>query len=892
VTAFSRLRALLRNLLRPSARERELDEELRAFVDLAMADKQAGGMGAAEARRAVAIEMGNVEAVKEEVRAVRAGVGLEDLLRDLALVVRQLRRAPAFALAVVGTLALAIGANAAVFSVIQAVLLAPPPYREPDRLMFIWSNLDRAGYQRAPLSGPELLDLREQARSFQGIAAIWTSTAQITGDGEPEQLRVGLVTADFFSLLGAEPRLGRGFEPNEEGRGAEPVVVLSDALWRRRFGADPTIVGRAVRMDGMSTTVVGVAPPELRLLFPPDANVPPDLQAFAPFPSDHARDPRDQYYLRTIGRLAPGASPAEAAREIVEIGERLEAAHTQYAASGRSFFAVGLQDDAVRHTRPALLTLLGAVGLVLLLACVNVANLLLGRELARREQMAVRAALGATRGRLVRQVMVETSVLAGLGLLAGLAVGHLLLELLLALRPAALSRFGLEDIGLDPPVLVFTAGIGLLAALVVSLVGLRGAPGLDLESVLRAGGRSGDDAPRRRVRRVLVVSEVALGTVLLVGAGLLVRSFLALQQVDLGFRAERVLTFRLSLPWTRYPTREAGTAFARRLEDRLRALPGVEAVGAASALPFDDLPNWSTPYSFDGVDEKTRGGREADTRSVSPGWFETIGARFVAGRAFEESDDHEGAPAVVVDERLAGKAWPGREAIGQRLQVDFLTDEGFVPTWATVVGVVRHIRHRDLAEVVREQVYVPHRQSPRNPMAWALRWKGEVPVETATIRRIVAELDVELPVYDVRPLPAYVGDAQGRARFTMVLCAAFAALALLLAAIGIYGVMSYSVTRRRREIGVRLALGARAGQVRRAVLRDGMLLSVTGLAVGLLGAALLTRATRSVLYAVSPLDPLTYAAVAAALAAVAALASWAPARRAGSLPPNEILRSE
>jgi predicted permease len=362
--------------------------------------------------------------------------------------------------------------------------------------------------------------------------------------------------------------------------------------------------------------------------------------------------------------------------------------------------------------------------------------------------------------------------------------------------------------------------------------------------------------------------------------------------VDPGFRAERVLTFRLSLPRARYTSVAGSTAFARRLEDRLRALPGVEAVGAVSALPFDDLPNWSTPYTYDGVDPKSRGGREADARSVSPGWFETIGAKLVAGRGFEESDDGAGAPVVVVDERLAEKAWPGRDAIGQRVQVDFLTDEGFAPTWARVVGVVRHIRHRELTEVVREQVYVPHRESPRNPMAWAVRTKGETQVEEATIRHLVAELDPELPVYDVRPLRAYVGDAQGRARFTMVLCAAFAALALLLAAIGIYGVMSYSVTRRRREIGVRLALGARAGQVRGDVLRDGLVLAGTGLAVGLAGAALLTRVAASLLYAVSPLDPFTYAAVAAGLAGVAAVATWAPARRATRFEPIEVLRSE
>jgi len=303
-----------------------------------------------------------------------------------------------------------------------------------------------------------------------------------------------------------------------------------------------------------------------------------------------------------------------------------------------------------------------------------------------------------------------------------------------------------------------TIAVALLAALVVSLVGLGGALRLDLAGVLRGAGRSGDDAPRRRVRRLLVVSEVALGTVLLVGAGLLVRSFLELQRVDPGFRAERVLTFRLSLPRTRYVTRESGTAFARRLEERLRALPGVEAIGASSALPFDDLPNWSTPYTFDGVDEKTRGGREADARSVSPGWFQTIGAQLVAGRAFEESDDGKGRPVVIVDEKLAEKAWPGRDAIGQRLQVELLIDGDFVPTWTTVVGVVRHIRHRNLAEIVREQVYVPHRQSPRNPMAWALRTSGEPPVEAASVRRIVAELDRELPVYDVATMERLAGD--------------------------------------------------------------------------------------------------------------------------------------
>ncbi len=885
-----RLRALLRNLAGSVARERELDEELRAYVDLAAEAREADGLDPAAARRAASVELGGIEGVKESVRDVRTGSGTLALGRDVTLAVRQLRRSPGFAAAVVSTLALAIGANAAVFSIVQAVLLEAPPYREADRLMFVWSNLDRAGYHRGPISGPELADLRQESRSFEALAAIWATSVQITGEGEPEQLRIGLVTSNFFSVLGAEPAQGRGFEPGEEGRGAPRVVVLSDGLWRRRFGADPAVVGRAVRVDGTPLTVVGIAPPGLRLLFPPDANVPVEPQAYIPFPDDLPRDPRRLYYLRTFGRLAPGVMPEQAAQEIAALGRRIEAAHAEYAASGRSFFAVGLQDDAVRETRPPLLLVLGAVGLVLLLACVNVANLLLGRELARREQMAVRAALGATRGRLVRQVLVETLVLVGLGLAAGLVGGHVLLDLLLFVRPAALARYHVA--ALSWPVLAFTAGAALVAAVLVSLVGLASALRLDLAAALRGAGRSGNDAPRRRVRRLLVVSEVALGTVLLVGAGLLLRSFHALQQVDAGFRPERVATFRIGLPGVRYPDRAAFVAFARSLEERLLSLPGVEAAGAVSALPYDDAPNWSTPYSFDGVDEKTRGSHEADSRSVSPGFFRTVGAELVAGRFFEEHDDLRSGPVVIVDDRLAEKVWPGRDAVGQRLQVEFLVEGDFAPTWATVVGVVRHIRHRSLSEVVREQVYVPHRQSPRNPMAWTVRTSAGRELDTAAVRRIVAGLDRELPVYDVRPLEAYVADARGRSRFTTLLISAFAAVALALAAIGIYGVVSYSVLRRRREIGVRLALGARAEQVRRTVLREGMTLVAAGLAFGLVGAAALSRAARGLLYAVSALDPLTYATVAVALGAVALAASWAPARRASLLEPTEVLRSE
>ena len=888
---MARLRAVMRNLLRRKAVERDLDDELRAYMDAATQAGAEAGLDASEAHRAAAVEMGSLEAVKESVRDVRAGATIERLWRDAAMAMRQVRRQPLFAIAVILTLGLAIGANTAVFSVVQAVLLEPLPYGDPTRLHMIWSNSDRAGYLRAPLSGPELNDLREQATLYRDFGAIWSTTAQITGDGPPEQLRVALVTSNFFTLLDAPPALGRGFQAGEEGPGAPNVAVLSDAFWRRRFGADPRVVGRQLRIDGGSVTVVGIASPQLRLWLPPDANVPSDPQLIAPFPFD-LRANRALYYLRTLGRLREDAQPEAALQQVAALGRRLEAQHTEYAASGRSLFAVPLSQDTAREVRPVLNALLAAVALVLLLACVNVANLLVGRELGRRGQMAVRAALGATRGRLVRQALLEALVLVGLGVVTGLALGLASLRALLALRPPGLLRF--DAVRLDPHVLAFAAGTGLVAAMVVAMVGIGGAARVDLAPLLRSAGRGGDDGPRRRLRRLLVASEVALGAVLLVGAGLLLRSATALGRVDPGFEPEKALTFRIALPRTRYPSAEAGAAFARRLEEGLRSLPGVRALGSVSALPFDSLPNWSTPYAFDGVAEESRGGREADARAVGPGYLAAVGAQLIAGRDFRDDDGPGRAPVVIVDDRLAAKAWSGRPPLGQRLQVEFLDPVrgDFVPTWATVVGVVRHVRHRQLSEVVREQVYVPQRQSPRQPHAYVIRTAGEPTALVAAVRREVAALDPELPVYDVRPLEAYVGDSLAASRFAMRLAGAFAALALAVAAIGVYGVVSYSVARRRREIGVRLALGAARRDVLRGVLGEGLRLAALGLASGLATAALVTRGARGLLFGITPADPATYAAVATVLAATVLLASALPAHRASRTDPIEVLRSE
>jgi len=886
-----RLRALLRNLLRRARVESELDEELRAFLEAAAEHRQHTGLDAEAARRAAAVEMGSLEAVKESVRQMRAGASLEGAWRDVLLALRQVRRNPGFAAAVVLTLALAVGANTAVFSVVQAVLLEAPPYADPERVHIIWSNSDRAGYFRAPLSGPELQDLREQATLYEGFASIWSTTAQITGDGPPEQLGVALVTSNFLSLLGVAPALGRDFEASEEGPGAPAAAILSDGFWRARFGADPGIVGRRIRLDGDAVLVVGIAPAGLRLWFPPDANVPSDPQLFAPFPFD-LRSNRALYYLRTVGRLRQGASPPAAREQIAALGRRLEGQHTEYAASGRSLFAAELGDDAAREVRPTLLALSWAVGLVLLLACVNVASLLLGRDLTRRAQVALRVALGATRARLVRQTLVETLLLAGLGITAGLVLGAVSLRVLLTLRPPGLVRF--ENVSLDPQVLAFTAAIGLLAALLVSAAGVGGALRVEVAGLLRGMGRGVDDGPRRRLRRLLVVCEVALGCVLLIGAGLLLRSVRELENVDPGFRAEGAISFRLALPRARYPDAKSGASFGRRLEERLRALPGVLAVGSVSALPFDTLPNWSSPYLYDGMPEGSRGAREADARAIGPGYLEAVGARLLEGRDFDETDGPGRAPVVIVDERLAARAWPGEDPLGRRLQVEFLdpASGNFVPTSASVVGVVGHLRHRKLSEVVREQVYVPQRQAPRQPHAYVVRASGDPAPLLAAIRREVSALDPELPVYDVRPLEAYLADALSASRFALGLAGAFAGQALAVAAIGIYGVISYSVARRRREIGVRLALGAAARQILGSVLREGLALTGIGLGCGLVAAAISTSAAASLLFGVDPMDAATYVGVAVVLGLTALLASVLPALRAARTNPTDVLRAE
>jgi len=883
VSIGSRIRSLGRTLFRARRLDEDLDAEVRAYLDELTRRKAAEGLAPEEAHRAAVLEMGGVEPVKESARAARFGAGLETTARDLRYAARGLRRSPGFAVAAVLTLALGIGANTAIFSVVDAMLLSPLPYRDSTRLVFVWSDMTAAGYPRAPLSGPELADLRQRASQFSGFGAIWATSSALNGDGDPEQIRIGRVTPDFFSVLGASAGLGQTFQPADRD-GDDARIVLSDALWRRRYGADPGIVGRRILVNGRPTTVVGVMPASFRLLLPPDSAVPDDLDAWVPFWPQMTEHQRGQQFLRVVGRLKPGVGLDQGSGEVEAIASAISAEFPEYGSAGRRYLTVGLRDDGNREIRPTLLALFGGVGILLGITCVNVAGLLVARAASRRTEISLRVALGAGRARLLRQFLAEGLLLAGLGALAGVVVARLTLAALQAARPESLHRIAAARI--DPRVLLFTAGVAAFWGVLLSLAPLVEA----LKSPPVAGLRRAGSAARSRLRTAFVAVQIALGVVLVVCAGLVARTFLRLQSVDPGYRTDHVLSFRLGLPDSRYEDPEAFNAFSRQFEKEIRSLPGVVAAAAVSHLPFDHIPNWGGPYlARAGEDESTA--PMADYRAVSPGFFAAVGARLVAGRDFEESDDPKGQPVVIVDERLALRTWGNESAVGRRLAVD-PDSSGHPAKGAVVVGVVRHLRQRSLTEEVREQIYFPQRQIQRNPAAYVVRAQSDPSALAGPIRGILARMDPQLPIAEVRLLDDYVTAARGAQRFTMILAAAFAAVALVLAGAGLYGVVAYSVARRRKEFGIRLAVGALPRQIRGLVLRESLGVVAAGLALGIPAAALAARLLRAQLFGVTPRDAASYAIAVGVLGLGALAAAAFAARRATSSRPLEALRAD
>jgi predicted permease len=884
----SRLASLCRTLFRRDSLDRDLDDELDAALRLLTDRYTAAGMSPEAARRAALSDLGGVHQLRQEIRAGRVGATVEAAAADTRYAWRTLWKAPGFAVVVLLTLAIGIGANTAIFSIVHRMLLASLPYRDADRLIFVWSDMTDAGYPRAPLSGPELNDLRERSTTCEAFGAIWANTVALTGDDNPEQLRIGRVTDNFFDVLGAAPAFGRTFREEDARPGAPPTILLAWSVFERRFGAQPSIVGQQIMVNDRATTVIGVMPRQFRLLLPPDSSVPDDLQAWQPFPRAIARGPRGQQFLRVVGRMRPGVTVDAARQDVAAIAARISREFSEYGAPGRQFITVALKTDDVREIRPALLALFAGVGILLAIACVNVASLLIARAAARRPETALRLALGAARGRLLRQCLAEGLLLAVMGAAAGLGTGWLVLRGLIALRPETLSRLDLASI--DLPVAGFTLGVALVWGVLFSLAPLVEVFRADLLAGLQRSRRQGAVALRYGARRALVVAQIAMSVVLLTCAVLLVRAFTRVQQVDPGFRTSGALTFRVAVPPQRYRPMDGFNAFSRRLQETVAAIPGVTGVGGISHIPYDDLPNWGTPYLRDAAMDDPSA-PNADARAVTPGLMEALGVRLVEGRFFTEADASPHALVIIVDDKLAARMWPGRSALGQHLGVD-PGSSGRPTINMTVVGVVKHLRLRSLVDDLTEQIFFPVRTVLRNPMAYVVTTTADPGALAPALRQAIASLDPNLPIYDVRPLDTYVEGARATRRFMMRLALAFALAALLLACVGVYGVVAYSVTQRRHEFGVRLALGASRARLVGGVLREGVTLAAIGCGIGALAAAAPARLLRQQLYGVTPHDPVSFGATVLILAAACALACWIPARLALSASPMEVLRSE
>jgi putative ABC transport system permease protein len=863
----------------------ELDEELRGYLAEIEARHLASGMDPASARRRALIDVGGADQIKEHVRDIRIGRFVEETVRDIGYAWRQLRRSPSFALASVLTLALGVGANTAIFSVVHALLIAPLPYADPSRLVFVWADQAAEGYPRAPLSGPELTDLDTRATAFEGFGAIWATTAALTGGDEPEQLRIGHVTHDYFSLLGAATAVGRTFVESDLVNGPPTSILLSASLWRRRFGSDPGIAGARILVNGRPTTVVGVLPDDFRLWMPPDAAVPDDLEAFQLFDRSLPEFPRGQRFLRVIGRMREGVPLAAAQQDVARVGDEISRAHAQYGSAGRRFETVSLQADAVREIRGPLLAMFGAVAILLMIACVNVASLLIARAAARTRETAMRIALGAGHARLLRQHLVEGLLLTAIGALAGLVAARWSLAALLALAPASLSR--LSSARIDGTVVAVSLAIVFLWGVLLSVAPLSEIWRVRLATAIRLDAARSGSSGGQRLRAVLIGGQIAMSVVLVVAALLLARTFLNVQSVDPGFSADRIQSFRIAV---RAPNRDRALAFHRELQARLSALPGAAGAASISHAPYDHVPNWGGPYtSVAGLDPSTV--PQADYRSLSPGALELLGFRLIEGRSFTEHDDPTAPLVTIVDRRVAERTWPGESPLGKQLGVDvFVT--GKAEQWATVIGVVEHVRHRSPIADVRDQLYFSQRQALRNPSVYIVKAAGDPTALMPAVREAIRTIDATQPIYDVRPLAMYVATANATRQFTMRLAVMFALVAVLLASVGVYGVIAYSVALRHREFGVRRALGAQAAQVVALVAREGSLLLGAGMAAGVILAAAVAWWMQGLLFGVGPWDPGIYVTAIPLLLLAGALACLLPARRALKVSPVEALRAE
>jgi len=814
-----------------------------------------------------------------------------NLLQDFRYGIRVLRRSPGFTTVAVLTLALGIGATSAIFSVIDAVLLRPLPYNQPDRLVMVWGKLAGIGLPRDQnaVSAPEFIDFQAMNQVFERIAACTGSSFNLTVEGGPERVQGASVSASLFPLLRVQPVLGRTFRPEEDQPGRDNVVLLSHGLWQRRFGSDPNLIGKTLTLSDRICSVIGILPRDFE--FPDQAEI---WKPIAFDPEALSENRRGEHYLGVVARLKPGVTLAQAQANMDVIARRLQEKNpAQYPPrSGWGVRLTPLLEEMVEDTRPALLMLLGAVALLLVIACANVANLLLARASARQREIAIRAALGAGRGRLIRQLLTESCLLGLLGGALGLLLALWGGDLLVKLGPENLPR--LRDVAIDGRTLGFTLLISLGANLLFGLAPAWQASGGQRSAQLKEGSREVTASPRgARLRGLVVVSQISLSLVLLVGAGLLIKSFVRVLQVDPGFNPNHVLSMRINLPELKYPEPRQAHAFFRQLLQRVETLPGVEYAGAVSHLPLGSRGSSGT-FTVEGlVTDPAKSGPEADRRPSSADYFRAMGTPLLRGRFFDSRDEADDAPKVViVDETLAQTFWPGQDPIGKRVK---LAGPRSSRPWMSVVGVVRHVKYQGLDAQSRFQMYWPYpQQLPQRTMSLVIRARPGVDPRSLTraAQNEVLALDKEQPVFAIRTMEEVVSRSVAQRRLSMLLLVIFAALAVTLATVGIYGVMSYSMAQRTHEIGIRMALGARAPDVLALVAKQTLTLVALGVAVGLAGALLFTRSLASLLFQVQPTDPAILLGATLLLAAVALGAGYIPARRAVKVDPMTALRCE
>jgi len=800
-----------------------------------------------------------------------------------------LLKRPGFTVIVVLTLALGIGANTTIFSAIDAVLLNPLPYKDPERLVVIWETNKQLGpemWDRNEAAIGNFLDWRANNKSFDQLGALFDTSMNLTGVGEPQRIRSFVVTTNFFQVLGVQPLLGRSFLPESEAPGSPFTAIISHELWHRQFGSDPNLIGKSLTLNAHQVEVIGVMPPGFALQFPINTQV----DMWVPFVID-AADPdyhdRGNNFLYTVGRLKQGVSQEQAQTEMNLIASQLQ---QQYPATNaeKGVRVVALQKQIVGNVESYLYILFAAVGFLLLIACANVAGLLLARVTARHKEVAIRIAVGASRWRLVRQLLTESMILSILSGLLGLLLAYGGVKLLLALTPSDVPR--LHEIGLHVPVFLWTLAISVATGVLFGLAPAIQASKPDLNTALKeSSGRNPGSFQGSGLRNLLVVSEVAVALLLLVGAGLMTKSFSRLQRVDPGFDATNVVSMNLALPTSKYRQQQVNIFYDQLLE-RVKNLPGVKSVAGVDFLPLGS-GNASSRFVIEGAPVVPLADRPyAGIRLITPDYFQTMSIPQLKGRSFTDQDRENTPNVIIVNEALASHYWPNQDVVGKRLAIS--QEESGPPVWREIVGVVGNVRHKALETEVMPEAYFPYKQSPGNYMSLVVRTASDPASMVPAIRSQVLSIDKDQPVSDVMTMEQRVAKSVAAKRFVMFLLGAFSILALGLAAVGIYGVMAYLVTQRTQEIGVRMALGAQKRDVLQLVVGKGMVLAIIGTAIGLVASLALTRLMRSLLFEVTPTDGLTFVIVSVVLLTVALLACYIPARRATKVDPLVALRYE